>query len=78
MKFGDFSVDDTCRRTGTMENSKLRSVDNKKKKKNQVKWNMLLEWLQLLTRNPAYAALLWPFFPFANCSFALSGNAEPS
>lgn len=37
MKFGDFSVDDTCRRTGTMENSKLRSVDNKKKKKNQVK-----------------------------------------
>lgn len=36
MKFGDFSVD-ICRRTGTMENSKLRSVDNKKKKKNQVK-----------------------------------------
>ncbi len=39
---------------------------------------MLLEWLQLLTRNPAYAALLWPCFPFANCSFALSGNVEPS
>jgi hypothetical protein len=37
MKYEDFSVDDICRRTGTMENSKLRSVDNKKKKKNQVK-----------------------------------------
>jgi hypothetical protein len=36
MKYGDFSVDDICRRTGTMENSKLRGMDNKKKK-NQVK-----------------------------------------
>jgi hypothetical protein len=29
VKYGDFSVDDICRRTGTMENSKLRSMDNK-------------------------------------------------
>jgi hypothetical protein len=30
MKYGDFSVDDICRRTGTVEKSKMR-------KKNQVK-----------------------------------------